>query len=45
MNPEALASQLTSEKNTTNVNVFSNDFDIRYMILEKAKEGNVNVEL
>ncbi len=35
LNPETLASQLTQEKNTTNINVFANDSDIRYMIVGK----------
>lgn len=45
MNPESLTSQLAAEKNTTNINIFANDSDIRFMILGKEKEGKVNVEL
>ena len=45
MNPESLASQLAAEKNTTNINIFANDSDIRFMILGKEKEGKINVEL
>lgn len=45
MNPESLTSQLAAEKNTTNINIFANDSDIRFMIVGKEKEGKVNVEL
>jgi hypothetical protein len=45
MSPEALTSQLTQERNTTNITTFVNDFEVRYMILEKNKEGKLNAEL
>jgi hypothetical protein len=45
MNPDSLSTQLAVEKNTTNINIFANDSDIRFMIVGKEKEGKVNVEL
>ena len=45
LNPDVLADQLTNEKNTTNITSFANDFEIRYMILEKQKEAILNVEI
>jgi hypothetical protein len=45
INPETLSAHLAIEKNTTNINIFANDSDIRFMILEREKEGRVNVEL
>ena len=37
INPEALSTQLGLEKNTNTINAFVNDFEIRYMIMEKTK--------
>ena len=45
MSQEALTSQLSQERNTTNLTNFVNDFEVRYIILEKNKEGILNAEL
>ena len=44
INPEALNSELVVERNTSVINAFVNDFEIRFMILEKNKEGSINVK-
>ena len=40
-----LAKQLESEKNRANIVAFSSNFEIRFIILQRSKQGQVEVEL
>jgi hypothetical protein len=45
INPESLSSHLSSQQNLNSIKQFANDFEVRFMILQKSKDGKVIVEL
>ena len=40
-----IAAQLETEKNKSNIVAFASNYDIRFIILQRNREGKVNVEL